>query len=331
MHANRITIVLVVAAMSLCPAAVLAQSASVAPGQVWPNKPVRLIVPFAPGGGSDFLARVLGKQLTERLGQQVVIENRAGADGAVGLTALKSSPADGYTISIASIGPLAVNPVIYKKLPYDTLRDFDPVAKMVNQPLLLVVHPSLPVKNVRELITLAQSKPDQLSYASSGAGSAANLAGELFNSMAKVKITHIPYKGTGPAVIDTISGQVQLTYGATAVSPFVRSGKLKALAVGDAQRVPMLPDVPTIAESGVPGYEAYAWSGVVAPANLPKDVLARLSREIVQILRQKDVSEMLLQQGNVPSPLGPEEFGAYIKAEIAKWAAVVKMANIRVD
>jgi tripartite-type tricarboxylate transporter receptor subunit TctC len=326
MKANACRVPLVVVASVLFPLLACAQAPA-----PWPNKPIRLIVPFAPGGGSDFLARVLGRHLTDRLGQQVVIENRAGADGIVGLTALKASAPDGYTISIASIGPLAVNPNIYRKIAYDPLRDFDPVAKMVNQPLLLVVHPSLPVKNVRELVALAQARPNQLSYSSSGAGSAANLAGELFNAMARVQITHIPYKGTGPAVIDTISGQVQLTYGATAVSPFVRNGKLRALGVGDARRVPNLPDIPTIAESGVPGYEAYAWSGVVAPANLPKDVLGRLSREIVQMVQQKDVADLLLQQGNVPMPLGPEEFAAYIKAEMAKWGAVVRMANIRVD
>ena len=302
----------------------------VAGAQPYPSKQIRLIVPFPPGGGVDFAARVVGKSISEKLGQQVVIDNRPGANGIVGLELLKSSPADGYTLACASQGPLSINPSIYAKLPYDSTKDFSPISGVVNFPLLLVVHPSLPVKNVPELIALARKNPDQLSYSHPGAGNSGHLAGELFNSMAKVKILAVPYKGTAPAGIALLAGEVQLTFSSIpTVLPYVRSGRLRALGVGNAQRVPSLPEFPTISESGLPGYEAYAWGGILGPAGMPKDIVARLNKEIVTAIRTKDVSDQLLKEGTVPTPSTPDEFAAYIKAEIDKWGAVVRMANIK--
>jgi tripartite-type tricarboxylate transporter receptor subunit TctC len=319
-----------VGVLSLCPAAALSQATSTSSGHAYPNKPIRLIVPFPAGGGVDYIGRIVGKGLSERLGQQVVIDNRPGANAILGLENLKSSPPDGYTIAAASAGPLAVNPFIYAKLPHDTLKDFTQIANMVNYPLLLVTHPSLPVKNVRELIALAKSKPGEVSYASPGSGNSSHLAGELFNSMAKVKILHIPYKGMAPAVVSVVSGEGHILY--SSIPPIlghVRAGRVRALGVGNAKRVPSLPDFPTIAEAGLPGYEAYAWAGMIGPANMPRDVVQRLNKEPVAILNQKNVSDQLLTAGTVPTPSSPEEFAAYIKSEIKKWGDVVKMANIK--
>lgn len=298
--------------------------------QAYPAKPIRIIVPFPAGGGVDYIGRIVGKGLSERLGQQVVIDNRPGANAILGLEALKTSPPDGYTLAAASAGPLAVNPFIYAKLPHDTLKDFTQIANMVNYPLLLVAHPSLPVKNVKELIALARSKPDEVSYASPGAGNSSHLAGELFNSMAKVKILHIPYKGMAPAVVSVVSGEGNILY--SSIPPIlghVRAGRVRALGVGNAKRVPSLPEFPTISEAGLPGYEAYAWAGMIGPANLPRDIVARLNKEIVATLNQKDVIDRMLADGTVPTPSSPEEFTAYMKAELKKWGAVVKMAGIK--
>ena len=305
---------------------------SVVHAQSYPSKPIRLIVPFPPGGGNDVIARVIAQKLTERLGQQVVVDNRAGANGIVGLQALMQSPPDGYTLAVGAAGPLAVNPSLYDKLPYDPLKDFSPITNMVNYPLLLVVHPSVPAKTTQDLVNLAKAKPKQLYFASPGSGNSGHLAGELLNSMANVQTVHVPYKGQGPALSDLISGQVQMLYSSIpSVLPQVKSGQLNALAVGSAKRVPSLPDIPTISESGVPGYEAYSWVGMVAPAKTPKDIVNRLNREIVDILKQKDVSEKLNQQGALPVGDSPEQFAAYIKAEIDKWGAVVRAANIKAD
>jgi tripartite-type tricarboxylate transporter receptor subunit TctC len=298
----------------------------------YPEKPVRLIVPFPPGGGTDALGRILAATLGELWGQQVVVENRAGANAIVGLELLKNSPPDGYTIAAASAGPLAVNPHIYSKLAYDTMRDFTHIANMVNFPLLLVSHPSLPVKNVKELVALAKARPGEITYSHPGAGNSGHLAGELFNSMAKAKILAIPYKGTAPAVVAVLSGEAQLTYSSIpTILPHVRAGKVRALGVGNAQRIPSLPDFPTIAEAGLPGYEAYAWGGMIGPANMPKEIVARLNREIVQVLKQKDVSDRMLAEGTVPTPSSSEEFTAYIRTELKKWGEVVKMANIKAE
>ena len=321
---RRSTLMLALGSLALAPAFALAQA--------YPSKPIRLIVPFPAGGGVDFIGRIMAKGLSERLKQQVVVENRAGANAIVGLEVLKNSPPDGYTIAAASAGPLAVNPHIYSKLAYDTMKDFTHIANMVNFPLLLVSHPSLPVKNVKELIALARARPGEITYSHPGAGNSGHLAGELFNSMAKAKILAVPYKGTAPAVVAVLSGEAQLTYSSIpTILPHVRSGKVRALGVGNAKRIPSLPEFPTIAEAGLPGYEAYAWGGMVGPANMPKDIVTRLNREIVQVLQQKDVRERMLSEGTVPTPSSPEEFTAYIKSELKKWGEVVKMANIKVE
>jgi len=300
--------------------------------QTYPSKPIRLIVPFPPGGGNDVIARVVGQKLTERLGQQVIIDNRAGGNGIIGLQALTLAAPDGYTLGVGAAGPLAVNPSLYEKLPYDPTKDFAPITNMVNFPLLLVAHPSFEPKTTQQLVNHAKANPGKVFYASPGSGNSGHLAGELLNSLAGVSITHVPYKGQGPAVTDLLAGQVQLLYSSIpSVMQYVQQGRLKAIAVGSAQRLSSLPDVPTIAESGVPGYEAYSWVGLVAPANTPKDIVTKLNREVVDILKQPDVQEKLVQQGAIPVGDTPEQFEAYIRNEIKKWGAVVKSANIKAD
>jgi tripartite-type tricarboxylate transporter receptor subunit TctC len=300
--------------------------------QSYPSKPIRMVIPFPPGGGNDIIARFVAKRLTDRLGQPVVLDNKAGANGIVGLTAVMQAAPDGYTLGIAAAGPMAVNPARYDKLPYNPLTDFAPITNMVNYPLLLVTHPSVPAKNLQELIALAKSKPGTLFYASPGSGNSGHLAGELFNSLAKVNTVHVPYKGQGPATADLLAGQVQMLYSSIpSVLSMVQQGRLTALAIGSPKRLASLPNVPTIAESGVPGYEAYSWIGIVAPANTPREIILRLNREIVEILKEKDAVEELLRQGAIPVADSPEHFGNYMKDEIAKWGAVVKSANIKAD
>lgn len=317
------TFMLALGILSLCPATAAAQS--------WPSKPVRLIVPFPAGGGVDYIGRIVAKDLSERLGQQVLVDNRPGANAILGLDILKAAPPDGYTIAAASAGPLTVNPHIYKKLSYDTLRDFTPISNMVNFPLLLVAHPSLPVKNVKELIALAKARPGEIAYSSPGAGNSGHLTAALFDSMAKIKTVHVPYKGTAPAVVAVLSGETQLTWSSIpSILPHVRSGRVRALGVGNKERLKALPEFPTIAES-VPGYEGYAWGGMIGPANMPKDIVARLNKEITAILNQKDVIEKMLSQGTVPTPSSPEEFTAYMKSELKKWGDVVKLADIKAE
>jgi tripartite-type tricarboxylate transporter receptor subunit TctC len=299
---------------------------------VYPQKTVRLIVPFPPGGGNDVIARVVAQKLTDKWGQTVVVENRAGANGIVGLQALMQAPADGYTLAVGAAGPMAVNPSLYAKLPYDPLKDFAPITNLVNFPLLLVTHPSVPAKTTRELVALAKAKPGQLTYASPGSGNSGHLAGELFNSMAGVQVIHIPYKGQGPAQTDLMAGQVNMLYSSIpSVINQVKSGQLTAIAVGSAKRLASIPDVPTISESGVPGYEAYSWVGLVAPAQTPPDIVRKIYRDVSEILKQRDVADKLNQQGALPIGDTPEEFTQYIRDEIAKWGKVVREANIKLD
>jgi len=322
METRTIIGALVLGALSLQAAAVSAQA--------YPSKPIRIIVPFPAGGGVDYIGRIVGKGLSERLGQQVFVENRAGANAILGLEVLKAAPPDGYTIAAASAGPLAVNPFIYAKLPHDTLKDFTQIANMVNFPLLLVTHPSLPVKSVKELIALARARPGEVTYASPGAGNSSHLAGELFNSMAKVKILAVHYKGMAPSVVSVISGEAPILY--ASIPPIlghVRAGRVRALGIGNAKRVPSLPEFPTIAEAGLPGYEAYAWAGMIGPANMPRDIVLRLNKEIVATLNQKDVINRMLADGTVPTPSSPEEFVAYMKSELKKWGEVVRLAGIK--
>jgi tripartite-type tricarboxylate transporter receptor subunit TctC len=323
----RLTLHRVAAATTLLffvPAATYAQS--------YPSKAVRMIVPFPPGGGVDFVGRVVGQKLAERLGQQVAIDNRAGANGIVGLQALMAAPPDGYTIAAVSAGPLAINPYLYSKLPYDTLRDFTAIANMINFPLMLVAHPSLPVKNVKELVALAKARPGEITYSHPGVGNTGHIAGELFNAVGHVSTIGIPYKGTAPSVIAVLSGEAHLTYSSIPTAlPHIRAGRLRALGVGNAKRMPSLPEFPTVAESGLPGYEAYAWGGMLGPANMPKDIVQRLSRDIVAAVNSKEVTDRMLNEGTVPTPSGPEEFTAYITSELKKWGDVVKAAKIKVE
>lgn len=318
------TFALALGVLSLCPVTALAQA--------WPSKTIRMIVPFPAGGGVDYIGRIAGRGLSERLGQQVAVDNRAGASGIIGLQALMAAAPDGYTIAAASAGPLVINPHIFVKLPYDSLRDFTHIANMSNFPYLLVTHPSLPVKNVKELIALAKARPGEITYSSPGAGGGQHLATALFNSMAKVEMLHIPYKGNAPAVLAVLSGEAHLTHSSIpSILPHVRAGKVRALGVANAQRIPSLPEFPTVAEAGLPGFEAYGWVGMIGPANMPKDIVQRLNKEIVDTLKQKDVIDRILADGAVPIPSSPEEFTAYLKSEFKKWGDVVKIANIKAE
>lgn len=299
-------------------------------GQTWPGKPIRMLVPFPPGGGVDFAARVVGKHLSDRLGQAVVIDNRSGANGIIALEALKTSAPDGYTICAVSNGPLVINPSIYLKLPYDPVRDFTAIGRMVDFPLLLVTHPSTPANSVAEFIALAKARPGALTYSSPGIGNGSHLAVELLGSMANISLMHVPYKGTAPAATALLAGEVAFTMSSIpTVLPHIRAGKLRALAVGNAQRMPALPEFPTLAESGVPGYEAFSWAGLIAPAGTPREAVTRLNREMAQILGQKEIAEQLAKDGALAMPDTPEQFSAYIKAELSKWAAIVQLAKIK--
>ena len=307
-------------------------AASHAWAQAWPNKTIRMIVPFPPGGGVDYIGRIAGRGLADRLGQQVVIDNRPGANAILGQEVLKASAPDGYTIAATSAGPLAINPFIYAKLPHDTLRDFTHIANMVNFPYLLVTHPSLPVRNVKELIALAKARPGEITYSSPGSGNGQHLATALFISMAKVQILHIPYKGNAPSVLAVLSGEAHFTHSSIpSILPHVRAGKVRALGVANAQRLASLPEFPTVAEAGLPGFEAYGWVGMIGPANMPKDIVQRLNKEIVDTLKQKDVIDRMQSEGAVPTPSSPEEFTAYMKSELKKWGDVVKLANIKAE
>ena len=317
-----VTHLLAIVALAAFPSAGMAQG--------YPSKPIRLIVPFPAGGGVDYIGRIVGKGLSERLGQQVLVDNRPGANAILGLENLKTAAPDGYTIAAASAGPLAVNPFTYAKLPHDTVRDFTYIANMVEFPLLLVTHPSLPVKNVKELIALARARPNQITYSSPGVGNTGHLAAALFDSLAKIRTVHVPYKGTAPAVIAALSGETQLTWSSIpAILPHVRAGRARALGVGNTKRLSSLPDFPTVAEAGVPGFECVAWGGMIGPANMPKDIVARLNKEIVATLNQKDVIDRMLSEGTVPSPSSAEDFLAYMKSELKKWGEVVKLAGIK--
>jgi tripartite-type tricarboxylate transporter receptor subunit TctC len=300
--------------------------------QTYPTKPIRVIVPFAPGGGVDFVARVVGQKLGERLGQQFAIDNRAGANGIVGLQALMAAAPDGYTLSAVSAGPLAVNPSIYAKLPYDPMKDFTHIANMINFPLMMVVHPSMPVKSVKDVIALARGKPGVMTYSHPGAGNSSHLAGELFNAMAKVDIAAIPYKGTAPSTIAVLAGETQITYSSLPPAlSHVRANRLRALGICAAKRIAILPEYPTISESGLPGYEAYAWGAMVGPAGMSADIVQRLNREIVSIINTKEMIDRFHADGTLPTPSSPEELTAYLRVEIKKWGDVVRLAKIKAE
>ena len=295
----------------------------------YPARPIRFIAANAPGGGLDITARAIGPKMAAALGQQVIVDNRAGAAGSIASEIVAKSVPDGYTILVSSLGGLAVNTNLYKGLSYHPLRDLAPITWATSGSNVLVVHPSVPAKSVQELIALAKAQPGKLSYGSSGAGNAGHLAGELFNGMAGIKMVHIPYKGGAPAMIDLIAGQVQLIFSSapTAV-PQVKAGKIRGLAVTTARRSVILPELPTIAESGLPGFEADNWYGVVTTMKTPRPIIERLHDEIVRALQMPDVKQALLTQGLEVRTSTPEEFGAYMKSEFEKWAKVIKAAGI---
>jgi tripartite-type tricarboxylate transporter receptor subunit TctC len=309
----------------------LAALPHVAQAADYPTKPIRMIVGFAPGGGTDTTARAISAKLGDLLGQQVIIDNRAGAAGNIATELVAKAVPDGYTLLLGTIAALAINPSLYRtKLPFDSVRDFAPIIQAVDSTNILSLHPSVPAGSVKELIALAKTK--SLNYGSSGVGGTGHLAGELFNTMAGVKMTHIPYKGGGPAMIELVGGQVQLVY-ATAASavPQIKAGKIKGIAVTTIKRSALMPDIPTIAESGLPGFDANNWYGLLAPANTPRAIVVRLNSEVAKVLAMPDVKNFLFNQGLDPAPGTPEKFGAYIKSEIAKWAKVVKDSGARAD
>jgi len=300
--------------------------------QSYPAKPIRLVLPYPPGGGSDTIARPLAQKLSEGLGQQVVVENRGGAGGNIGMEAVARSAPDGYTLVFALTAQLAVNPGLYPKLPYDPIRDYAPITLLGSGGYILVVHPSLPVKSVKELVAFAKARPGQIAYSSSGNGSGGHLAEELFNNMSGIRMLHVPYKGGGPALMDMIAGQVQLLFATQLASwPHVQSGRIRALAVSTAKRPASLPNLPTVAEAGVPGFDAGVWYAVLAPAGTSREIVMRLNGEIARVLNQPDYRNLLVN--NTIDPIGspPEELARTIKSEIAKWAKVIKDAGVRVD
>ena len=310
--------------------AMFACGALPATAQSYPTKPIRLVVPFTPGGSTDILARLVGQKLGDAVGQQVIIDNRPGAGGNIGVELVAKSPPDGYTLVMGHIGTFGVNPSLYPKLPYDPIRDFAPITLFAKVANMLAVNPSLPVKSVKELIALAKAKPGALNYGSAGNGSAAHLATEYFKLLTRTDMQQIPYKGTAPAVTDLIAGQVSLMItGVPPLLPHVQSGKLRALAVGTGQRLTLLPDLPTIAEAGVPGYEATQWYGVLAPAATPREIVTKLNAEIVKALQRSEVRGRLASEASQPVGDTPEQFLAFIKAEIARWAPVVKASGAK--
>ncbi len=303
---------------------------SYASAQSYPMKPIRMIVPSSPGGGTDLVARPVAQKLTERWGQQVIVDNRPGAGTIIGTEIAAHAPPDGYTILVApsSITTLA----LYTKLNFDLIKDFIPVSLVISAPQLLVVHPSLPVKSVRELIALATAKPGQLNYASPGSGTLPELTFELFKSMAGIDIVHIPYKGTGPAITNLVGGQVQMMItGIVALMPHVKSGRLRGIAVTSAHRAAKLPDLPTVSESGVPKFDVSTWFGVFLPAGTPKPIVAKLNDEIRRILDMRDVRQYFIDQGADPAGNTPEQFAAHVKSEVARWGKVVRDARTRAN
>jgi tripartite-type tricarboxylate transporter receptor subunit TctC len=295
----------------------------------YPVKPVRIIVPAAPGGGTDILARLLAQKLTESFGSQVIVENRPGAGQLIGTELVAHAAPDGYTILMAA-SAIAYNQALYKKLPYDTIKDFAPITGCASLPNILLVHPALPAKTVRELLALARSRPDELNYASSGLGTSPHMSMELFRAMTGIKMGHIPYKGTGPAMIDVISGQVPIMMiNVLSAQPHVKSGRLRPLAVTSSTRAGAYPELPTIAEAGVPGYESISWYGVLAPAATPRDIIDKLNGAIVRALRSPEAKERLASDGAEVMVHKPEEFGQFIKVEVAKWSKLVASGNIK--
>ena len=299
--------------------------------QTYPSKPIRMICPFAPGGGTDFVARIVGKELSDALGQPLVIENRGGAGGAIGTEIAAKATPDGYTLLLGSAGPLAIQPGLTTRLRYDPLKDFAPITQVASMPFVLVVHPSLPVKSVQEFIALARAKPGQLNYGSPGTGSTTHLAAELLKMVAKINVVHVPYKGVAPALADLVGGQVQFMSGdLSSVMPQVKAGRLRALAVTGEKRSSFVPELPTIAESGVPGYAASGWFGVLAPAATPRGIITRLNAVIVKGIRGAEAHQRLAALGGDVVANTPAQFAAYMREDLAKWSKLIKAIGLKV-
>ncbi len=311
-------------------ASLFAVSSSLAVAEAFPSKPIRIIVPYSAGGTTDMLARTVGRKLNEKWGQPVIVENRTGANGMIGMDVVAKAPADGYTLGLASPGTHAINQSLYAKLPHDPIKDFQPVSLLVEAPMGLVVNASVPVNSVQDLIKLAKSEPGKLSFASGGAGSSQHLAYELFRAATNIEAIHVPYKGGVAAYTDLVGGQVQVMFDAVQQEmPYVKAGKLKLLAVASARRLPLFPNTPTVAESGVPGFETQSWYGLVAPAGIPKPVLDQLATEVAAAINAPEVKKNLTDIGLVPAAHGPQQFAEHIQAETAKYAKVIKAANVK--
>ncbi len=326
-HTRRTVLAAALAATAgaIVPAAAFAQ-------QAYPSKIITIIVPFAAGGTTDILARVIAQGLTTELGQSVVVDNRAGAGGNIGGQMAARAPADGYTLFMGTVGTHAINAALYKKMPFDPIKDFAPLTRVANVPNLLVANPSQPYKTVQELIAYAKANPGKVNFGSSGSGSSIHLSGELFKSMAKVDMQHVPYKGSAPAVTDLLGNQIGIMFdNMPSAIQHVRSGKLRPIAVTTAKRSPELPDVPTIAEAGVPGYEATSWFGMFAPANTPAPIVAQLNKALVKVLAQPDIKKKINEQGAETAGETPEQFAAFIQKEAVKWGKVVKESGASVD
>lgn len=303
-------------------------SSGTAVAQAWPVKPVRIINPFSPGGSLDLVSRLLARGMSNDLGQQFIVENRPGAGGSIGIELVAKSPPDGYTLLMVQ-SSLTVNPSLQRKVPYDPVKDFEPVSKVSSYMFFVVVHPSLPVRSVKELIALAKARPGQVNYASVGVGSGTHLAGELFAHMAGVKISHIPYKGTGQVMPDLLGGQIALTFGSTSVVPHVKQGKLHILGVTGTKRALVLPQAPTLEESGLKGYEVTAWNALFAPAGTPQAVVGRLNEQVRKHMRQADARSVMDSQGMDADTNSPAELGNLVKSELVKWAKVIEIAKIK--
>jgi tripartite-type tricarboxylate transporter receptor subunit TctC len=313
-------------------AAVLCLAAATSAAQEYPAKPIRMIIPYPPGGGTDFFARTLGAKLTEALGQPVVMENRPGAAGVIGADAVAKAAPDGYTIFIGQASNLAINPHLMAKLPYDPLRDFSPVSLVGGSPSLLVVHPSLPVHTVKDLVALARAKPGAIVYASAGTGSPGHISTEYFKRVAGVDMLHVPYKGASPALTNVLAGEASLYFTSpVAAQPLVRAGRLRQIAVTSAKRFAPLPDVPTIAESGYPEIDIVSWWGLLTPANVPHEIVARLHAETVKAMNAPEMKDRLARQGVAVMTDTPEEFAQFIRSELDKWGRMVKASGARLD
>ena len=306
--------------------------AGVAHAQNYPVKAIRLVVPQPPGGGNDVIARMISQKLSVALKQQIAVDNRAGAGGLIGADVAAHSPADGYTLLLGNVATLAIIPNVQKKMPYDALKDFAPVSLIASAPLLVVVHPSVPVHSIKQLVVLARAKPGQLNYASNGVGSSTHLATEMFKMMTKTDLVHVPYKGLGPATTDLLSGQIQLMFSsAVAMMPHVQAKRLRAIAMTGAKRSTAIPDIPTVAESGVPDYESGSWYGILAPTGTPREIIDLLNREIVAAVRSADITDRLVAEAVIPVGNSPAEFAAHIQKEYTRIGNVIRSSGAKFD